>query len=175
MLARSQRVALTALLTALGVLFSFYPGPIPLGPTRLFPFQSVINVISGIILGPWYAGGIALAIGMLRIGLHTGSIFAIPGGVPGAILVGIVYRMTRNDLSAFIEIPGTALLGSFLSSLFFAPLIGFHQGWLFFIIGFTPPAVVGSIAGYLIILTLRRRRIIVANMRPEGEEGTDSW
>jgi len=40
-LTRSHRVALSALLVALGVALSVYPGPIPFGPAKLYPFQSM--------------------------------------------------------------------------------------------------------------------------------------
>jgi|GEM_PF-1995953 len=46
-LTRSHRVALSALLVALGVALSVYPGPIPFGPAKLYPFQSMINVLAG--------------------------------------------------------------------------------------------------------------------------------
>ncbi|MFN3621855.1 MAG: energy coupling factor transporter S component ThiW, partial [Nitrososphaerales archaeon] len=89
---RAKKVALLAVFIALGVALSIYPGSIPVGPTKVFPFQHMINGILGVALGPWYAAVAALATGLLRISIGTGTIFALPGGIPGALVVGIVYR-----------------------------------------------------------------------------------
>jgi energy coupling factor transporter S component ThiW len=157
---KASKLAVTSILTALGVIFSFYPGPVPVGPTLVFPFQSMINVIAGILLGPWYAGVVALIVGIIRTSIHTGTIFSLPGGIPGAILVGITYKVTKSYLSAFAEIPGTALVGAFLSAFLVAPIIGSNATFGFFILAFTPPSVLGSVAGYIIMIALRKRGII---------------
>jgi len=154
------KVSLSAFLIALGVLFSVFPGPIPVGPTLVFPFQSMINVISGILLGPWYAAIVALAVGIIRMSIHTGTVFSLPGGVPGAILVGLTYKVTKRYLSAFAEVPGTALVGAFLSAFLVAPMIGRNATLWFFILAFTPPAVLGSVVGYIIVIALKKRQII---------------
>ena len=141
-------------------MFSFFPGPIPVGPTLVFPFQSMINVIAGILLGPWYAAFVALAVGLIRMSLHTGTVFSLPGGIPGAILVGLTYKLTKSYLSAFAEIPGTALVGAFFSAFLVAPIIGRSATLLFFVYAFTPPAVLGSIIGYVIMIALKKRGIV---------------
>ncbi|HXZ89945.1 MAG TPA: energy coupling factor transporter S component ThiW [Candidatus Dormibacteraeota bacterium] len=157
---KATKLATVSILTALGVGFSFFPGPIPVGPTLVFPFQSMINVIAGILVGPWYAGAVALAVGVIRIFLHTGTVFSLPGGIPGAILVGVTYRLTKSYLSAFAEIPGTALVGAFLSAFLIAPMIGSNATLLFFVAAFTPPAVLGSVIGYIVMIALRKRGTI---------------
>ncbi len=157
---KATKLAAVSILTALGVGFSFFPGPIPVGPTLVFPFQSMINVIAGILLGPWYAAVVAFAVGVIRISLHTGTIFSLPGGIPGAIFVGLTYRLTKRYLSAFAEIPGTALLGAFLSAFLVAPIIGRSATLLFFVVAFTPPAVLGSVIGYLVMMALKKRGIL---------------
>jgi energy coupling factor transporter S component ThiW len=157
---KATKLATVSILTALGVGLSFFPGPIPVGPTLVFPFQSMINVIAGILVGPWYAAAVALTVGVIRISIHTGTIFSLPGGIPGAILVGLTYRLTKSYLSAFAEIPGTALVGAFLGAFLIAPIIGSNATLLFFVAAFTPPAVLGSLIGYLVMIALRKRGII---------------
>ncbi len=157
---KTSKLAVTSILTALGVIFSFYPGPIPVGPTLVFPFQSMINVIAGILLGPWYAAAVALAVGIIRMSVHTGTVFSLPGGIPGAILVGLTYKVTKSYLSAFAEIPGTALVGAFLSAFLVAPIIGRSATLWFFVAAFTPPAVLGSVIGYLVMIALKKRGIL---------------
>jgi energy coupling factor transporter S component ThiW len=157
---KTSKLAVLSILTALGVVFSFYPGPVPVGPTFVFPFQSMINVIAGILLGPWYAAAVALAVGTIRMSAHTGTVFSLPGGIPGAMLVGLTYKATKSYLSAFAEIPGTALVGAFLSAFLVAPIIGSSATLGFFVLAFTPPAVLGSVIGYIIMIALRKRGII---------------
>ena len=155
-----RKLAEVSILIALGVVLSFFPGPIPIGPTYVFPFQSMINVIAGILVGPWYAAGAALGIGIIRIFFHTGSVFSLPGGIPGAILVGLTYRYTKSYLSAFAEIPGTAIFGASLSAFIVAPVFGINATLWFFIIAFVPPAVLGSSIGYIMMIALKRRGIV---------------
>ena len=48
-----------------------------------------INAISGVLLGPFYAVLIATLIAVIRFSYGIGSIYAFPGGIPGAFIVGI--------------------------------------------------------------------------------------
>lgn len=155
----ARKISLSAFLIALGVVLSFFPGPIPVGPTLVFPFQSMINVIAGILLGPLYATGVALVVGMIRMSIHTGTVFSLPGGIPGAMFVGLTYRLSKRYFAAFAEIPGTALVGAILSAFLVAPMLGSHATLLFFILAFTPPAVLGSVLGYVVMIALRKRGI----------------
>jgi energy coupling factor transporter S component ThiW len=50
--AEVKKIALLATFIALGVSLSIYPGSIPIGPTKVFPFQHMINGILGVTLGP---------------------------------------------------------------------------------------------------------------------------
>lgn len=54
-----QKLALTAAMVALGVVLSYFS--VPVGPARVFPFQHLLNVIAGIMLGPSHAVLAALA------------------------------------------------------------------------------------------------------------------
>ena len=164
----SRRIAFSAVLIALGVALSFFPGSIPIGPVRIFPFQHMINVISGILLGPLFGGFIALSIGVLRIGSGTGSLFAITGGVPGAIVVGLVYRyLWKRYSAAFAEPIGTAI-GALLSAALVAPAIGasmpqiagLTSQWALFIIIFWMASIPGAILGYIIMRILKRSGLI---------------
>ncbi len=157
---KSVSAATSGLLIALGVALSYFPGPIPVGPAYLFPYQSMINVLAGVLLGPYYAAFVAFSVGAIRIGMGTGTFFSLPGGIPGALFVGFSYRLTHRYLSAFAEIPGTALVGSFLSAYVVTPLQGHGGSWSTFIYLFTPAAVAGSVIGYLIVVALDRRHVL---------------
>lgn len=165
---KTVRIALTALLIALGVVLSIPGvGTFIVGPTKVYPFQHMINVVSGIYLGPYYATFIATVVGMLRNQLGIGTIFAFPGGIPGAIVVALFYRYLKSDFVAFTEPLGTGI-GALLSAFLVAPLVGagnlppflgITAQWQLFLIFFWMSSVPGSIIGYFIATTLRRRRV----------------
>ena len=81
----TKKIALTAVLIALTVVLS--PFYIPLGTTKCFPAQHLMNAVAGVLLGPWYAALMALATGTIRNILGMGTIYAFPGGIPGALVV----------------------------------------------------------------------------------------
>ncbi len=126
----------------------------------------MINGISGVMLGPWYAALIAIFIGTIRNGLGTGTIFAFPGGIPGALVVGLVYRyLYKRDLAALTEPIGTGL-GGVISALIVAPLM-FQVGVIssvlplhLFIAAFLASSIPGAVIGYVVLKVLRRIGVI---------------
>lgn len=162
----SRQVALAALFTALGVALSIYPGAIPVGPTRILPYQHMVNVLAGIMLGPWIGGGVALAIGVIRIGMGTGSVFAIPGGVPGVLVVGLAFRYWKKSYAVGLLEPIGTGIGALISALLVAPFVGglkpifdITDQWLLFLIVFLASSIPGSILGFLVITGLAKRGI----------------
>lgn len=170
---RSRKIAFSALLIALGVVispFTFFP----VGPSLANPTQHAINVLSGILLGPLWGAFIALAIGLIRMSLHVGTIFAIPGGIPGSIVVGLFYhyvfkrylKYNKAILVAFTEPIGTVLIGATLSILIFIPTIVSNQfAMLVFYLGWLSSSLTGSLIGFILLRYLShvgydRKRII---------------
>ena len=91
----SRTVALTIALSALGlVLAPFFWFPF-LG-TRAFPGQHLVNVLSGILLGPIRSIPVPIIVGTIRITLGIGTVFAYPGGIPGTIMVGLVHKYVTS-------------------------------------------------------------------------------
>ncbi|MBS7644618.1 MAG: energy coupling factor transporter S component ThiW [Candidatus Bathyarchaeia archaeon] len=161
---RVKKVTASAVLTALGVALS--PLFIPMGPTKVYPWQHMINGVAGVMLGPWYAALIATLVGLIRNGLGTGTIFAFPGGIPGALTVGFLHRhLIRRDYAALAEPIGTGL-GGVLSALVVAPM-ALHTGVIkaamplqLFVGAFLASSIPGSIVGYLVLIALRRTGIL---------------
>ena len=54
----TRKLVLAALFAGLGVLLSSFA--VPIGASRVFPFQHAINAVAGVLLGPWWAAGSAL-------------------------------------------------------------------------------------------------------------------
>jgi len=104
-----------ALFVALGTMLAHLMW-IPVGVVKLYPLQQAINVVAGVLLGPWNAGLVALVIGLLRNILGIGTIFAFPGGIIGAVLAGWLYRWSQRDEMAVVgEVIGTGLLAALVA------------------------------------------------------------
>ncbi len=156
----TRKVARAVILVAIGVALSPFTS-IPIGIAKINPVQHFVNVLGAVLLGPWWATGIALIIGVLRNALGTGTLLAFPGGMIGAFIAGIFYRTTRNIyVAAFGEVIGTGLLGAIASALIVAPVLmkkGMAIGAL--IITFSGSTLLGSIIGVLALKLLERAGI----------------
>lgn len=168
----SKKVALLAVFTALGVVLAPFFW-FPFLTTKAYPTQHFVNALAGIILGPWWAALAAVFIGAVRNMLGIGTLYAFPGGVPGAIVVGLVYRLTRRlggrlgrYSAALLEPVGTVLIGGTFSLFIYAPAIGDvrllgaleEKGALqllpVFWAGWAASSVPGALLGYLVIIAL---------------------
>ena len=129
-----RNIVLAALFAALAVLLSGIH--IPAGPIKAFPFQHTVNIVAGVVVGPWYAALSALVAAIIRNAVGTGTPFAFPGGIPGGIVVGLVFRWVRKDWAAFTEPVGTGLIGVSLSVLILGPDHGQTVGLLFPVLPF---------------------------------------
>ncbi len=187
----AQKLALAAVFVALGVVLSTFA--LPVGPARVFPFQHMLNVVAGVMLGPWYAVLAAFAISVLRNALGTGTFLAFPGSMVGAFLVGYAYaRVRKTDAVAFLEPVGTAVIGGVLGYLLIAPLeapaqlLGFIRanpvstqpylalfgGPLALVVSFAVSSVPGAVLGYLCLKALRRAGVGLVP-RPEASPRLD--
>src|SRR4030066_1738785 len=104
-----RKVVLTALFAALAVLLSGVHFPV--GPAKVLPFQHMVNALAGVIVGPWYGAIAALIAGIIRNATGPGTPLAFPGGIPGALVVGLAYRWGRKDWAALTEPFGTGIIG----------------------------------------------------------------
>lgn len=77
-----KKLAIAGMMTALGVSLSAFS--IPVGASRCFPIQHLLNVLAGIFLGPGYAVGFAFSTSLIRNLMGTGSLLAFPGSMVGA-------------------------------------------------------------------------------------------
>jgi energy coupling factor transporter S component ThiW len=159
------KIVLVAIFTAIGVVLSFF-NPFAyaeLFGTKINPFAHLINAISGVLLGPIYAVLIATLIAIIRFSYQIGSIYAFPGGIPGAFIVGIfayIISYKKGELRSFgalFEPIGTVIIGGSISSL---------MSYYIFELQFTPilimwglfaaSSIAGSILGFIILLMLEK-------------------
>jgi energy-coupling factor transport system ATP-binding protein len=153
----TRKVARAVILVAIGVALSPFTS-IPIGIARINPTQHFVNILSAVLLGPWWALGIAFIIGVLRNALGTGTLLAFPGGMIGAFLAGWLYRYSRNlYLGALGEIIGTGILGALVSTLLIAPvLMKKAMALSALILAFSGSTLLGSIIGILALKLLDR-------------------
>ncbi len=154
------RVAVAGLLVAIGVAAAPVVS-LPIGPSRVFPLQATIDVLAGVILGPWPAVGVAVVISTLRVGLVTGTVFAFPGSVFGALLAGYLYQATRRDIMASVgEFIGTGAIGALVSFPIARYLLGRSTAAFFFVVPFALASGTGAVLGYLVLKALRGGRVL---------------
>ncbi|MCX7828532.1 MAG: energy coupling factor transporter S component ThiW [Thermanaerothrix sp.] len=152
----TKRLAVAGLLAGTAVALSGFW--FPLGPAKCYPFQHGINVLAGVLLGPWWAAGCAAAGSLLRVALGTGTLFAFPGSIPGAIMAGIGARLLRRPIGAAVfEMMGTCIAGAYLASAFVGPAMGKDVPFRFLALGFAASSVPGSILGALTAHVVRKR------------------
>lgn len=162
------------ILSVIGILISPFLW-FPFLGTKAFPGQHFINALTGVLLGPLIGISVPLIIGVVRISLGIGTIFAFPGGVPGVITVGLAYQLTKRSgnmaikaLCALAEPIGTVLIGGTLSLFLVAPFIGRADlvelvesrgalaALLLFWAGWAASSVPGAVAGYVALVGLAR-------------------
>jgi energy coupling factor transporter S component ThiW len=162
----TRRITRAVILVALGVALSPFTS-IPIGIAKINPAQHFVNVVGAVLLGPWWATGIALVIGILRNAMGTGTLLAFPGGMIGAFLAGLAYRYSRSIyLGALGEMIGTGLLGAMASAFIIAPvLMGKAIALSALIIAFSGSTIAGSIIGVLALKLLDRAGL--AKLRPD--------
>lgn len=90
-----KKLTLTAMITAITTLTSSFIF-IPAGFAKVFPIQHLANVLTAVLLGPAYAVTQAFLVSIIRNMSGTGSIFAFPGSMIGALLAAVVYRKTQS-------------------------------------------------------------------------------
>jgi len=152
---KTKDVARATFLTALAVALS--PLSIPVGVTRVFPAQHLVNVVTAVLLGPWYAVLVAFATSLLRNLLGTGTINAFAGSMIGAALAGVAWRATRNIyVGALGEVVGTGLLGTLVTVYVVAPnLLGRNLALGVIGLSFLASSAVGAVLAIVVLKSLQ--------------------
>jgi len=152
----TKAIAVSVVLTALAVALS--PIFIPVGIAKCFPAQHLVNVLAAVLVGPLYALGIATAAAIVRNILGLGTLLAFPGGMFGALLAGLAFKLFRNRYAAALgEVIGTGVLGSLASAWLVAPLLmGKPMALTVLMIAFTLSTLGGSILALVVLGALEK-------------------
>jgi energy coupling factor transporter S component ThiW len=170
-----KKLAMIVVFSALGITIAPMSWFVIFG-TKANPTQHTINAILGVLVGPFWSAIAAILIGTIRNVLGVGTIYAFPGGIPGGLVVGIVYWLLRflgrsektSMVSALAEPIGTVLIGAPIALFLVAPWIGTQSlmdlttnegllmAFLIFGAGWTLSCVPGSIIGFSALLILHK-------------------
>ena len=109
-----KKLAASGMMVALIIVLSgFY---IPVGASKCFPVQHMMNILSAVLLGPFWGVGIAFCASLIRNLMGTGTLMAFPGSMAGALCCGLVFQKTAQLLPACAaEIFGTGVIGGLLA------------------------------------------------------------
>lgn len=147
----NRKLTFSALLIALGTITGHLIY-IPIGAAKAFPVQHLINILSAVLLGPFYAIWNAFAISLFRNMLGTGSLLAFPGSMIGAAVAGFLYQKFRSEKFALAgELIGTGILGALAAYPIAKLLMGSSSAVFFFIIPFSLSSAAGAVTAYLFL------------------------
>jgi len=161
---RKQTVRLTVAgilvaVAVVGSLFSF-----PVFGSKCSPVQHMVNVVCGVLLGPWYAFGAGFLAALIRNLLGLGSLLAFPGSMCGSLLCGLVWKYSKKLLPTLLgEVFGTGVIGGLMAypiAIAFMGVASASVGFTAYVIPFLISTAVGSIIAGIIIFALQKNRTL---------------
>lgn len=145
-----QSMVLSAALAAVSAALSGLSFPV--GPVRCYPIQHAVNVVAGIFLGPFWAVMSAFVSSLVRNAMGTGTLFAFPGSLFGALFVGLSARYLADKrvlFSALAEPVATSILGAGTAAVVVSPFLGKNLGYSFFALSFFVSSCAGALLGII--------------------------
>ncbi|WP_019240936.1 MULTISPECIES: energy coupling factor transporter S component ThiW [Bacillus] len=158
---KTKKLTLTALIAALTSVSSSFIY-IPIGFAKIFPIQHLANLLSAVLLGPWYAVIQAFLSSTIRNMLGTGSLFAYPGSMIGALFAAILFAKTNKiGYAAIGEVIGTGIIGAMATYPIATLLLG-QEATLFGLIpAFTISSFTGALMGYALMKILIKNKVVI--------------
>ena len=161
----TRKLAIAGVLIAVGVVCS--PLNFPVGASKCFPVQHLINIIASVFLGPFYGVIMAFITSLLRLATGMGTLLAFPGSMVGALCCGLMYHFTRRlSLTCTAEALGTGILGGLAAY----PVARFAMGiapagFTVYMIPFFISTLAGSILAYLLLRIFEKSQVLDSVMR----------
>ena len=152
----TRKLAIAGVLIAVGVVCS--PLNFPVGASKCFPVQHLINIIASVFLGPFYGVIMAFITSLLRLATGMGTLLAFPGSMVGALCCGLVYKKCHIlSLTCLAEAIGTGFLGALAAYPVALYLMGIAPAGLFvYVVPFLISTVAGSILAFILITVLEK-------------------
>ena len=153
------KLVLSGMFVALAVVLSTFS--IPVGGSKCFPIQHMVNVLSAVFLGPWYGVGIAFCTSLIRNLLGTGTLLAFPGSMIGALCCGLVYKYTGKLTFTYVaEIIGTGIIGGILAYPVAAFVMGKEVALFVYVVPFLVSTVGGTLIAAALITVLKQNHVL---------------
>ena len=152
------KLVMLSLFVAIGVVIS----PI-LRIEGMCPTAHLVNIVCAVFLGPYYAFGCALTIGIIRMTLTGIPPLALTGAVFGAFLSGVLYKASKGKLIFAVigEVIGTGIIGSIVSYPIMAFMLGRGElTWFFYTPMFISASLMGGSVAYVLLKTLQKNKML---------------
>ncbi len=157
--AEVKKLVVAAMFVALAVSLSTFSFPI--GASKCFPIQHMVNVLSAVFLGPWYGVLVAFCTSLIRNLLGTGTLLAFPGSMVGALCCGLVYKISRKLIPTYIaEVVGTGILGGIIAFPVASLVMGKEAALFTYVVPFLVSTVGGTVIAALLITVLYKTHAI---------------
>ena len=157
--AEVKKIVVAAMFVALAVSLSTFSFPI--GASKCFPIQHMVNVLCAVFLGPWYGVLVAFCTSLIRNLLGTGTLLAFPGSMVGALCCGLVYKMSKKFIPTYIaEIFGTGILGALLAFPVASLVMGKEAALFTYVIPFLVSTTGGTVIAAFLITVLYKSHAI---------------
>lgn len=165
---KTNKLTLTAFIAAITTITSSMVY-IPVGFAKIFPVQHFANVLSAVLLGPWYAVAQAFLSSTMRNLMGTGSIFAYPGSIIGALLAAFLFQKTKKlSIAAFGEVIGTGILGAMATYPIAVLFLG-QEATLFGLVpAFAISSFTGALMGYGLLKMMIRNHVLGGMLYENG-------
>lgn len=159
-----KKTALAGMLIALTVALSGFS--IPIGASKCFPIQHLVNVLAGIFLGPVYGVSMAFCVSLIRNILGTGSLLAFPGSMAGAFLGAYLFKKSGRFILAYLgEIIGTGIIGGILCCPVAIFLMGKEATLFLYVIPFLMSTACGTAIAFMLIEFMRHTGLFLVLKR----------
>lgn len=150
-----KKTAAAAMLTALTVAMSGFA--VPIGASRCYPVQHLVNVVCAVFLGPVCGVMTAFSASLIRNLMGTGSLLAFPGSMVGAFLCAMVYKKTgRLWLTYLGEMTGTGILGGMLCFPVATLIMGREAALFTYVIPFLMSTACGTVMAAILMGALEK-------------------
>lgn len=157
---KTRKLTFTAIIAAITTISSSIVY-IPLGVVKAFPIQHFANILSAVLLGPWYSVLLAFLASTLRILLGTGTIFAYPGSMIGAFLASTLFVKTKKLVFAGLgEVIGTGIIGAMATYPIAVLFLGQETTLFGLVPAFAISSFTGAIMGYGLLKRLYRNHVL---------------
>ena len=154
-----KKLVTSAMFVAIIIALSgFY---IPVGASKCFPVQHLVNVLSAVLLGPGWGVAIAFCASLIRNLMGTGTLLAFPGSMVGALCCGLTYYFFKNLPITYVsEVVGTGILGGLIAWPFAKYLMGADAAVFAYVIPFLVSTTGGTIIAAILIAILSKTKAL---------------